>query len=768
MAFSCTACSVKPYNKLWLLRRHEKESVPCFKHLFPGEPLPIRFECPECDKFGPEGSARKKDVERHLQRVHEMDPVTAELSVMFTRPTNASRHASTQVDTTATPDLQQIASSSAHQDQLLQSAMKDVMLNECEYPVSGLSAGSGTLPTLHSTPCLQKATPPMIQEGSGEIERIDSHLTSPSSPPAIKRKYSDPRSLSKQCKRLRNRVNLEDPNIPNEIYETRSDDTFTVMANDIREQESDTDVLRDDRTDTIAQKASEVFSGALSLHPRPPSRSQSDPHFETIAIPMETTASHDTPSTEYSHSRHGLPGDMPAITNFTSTVESHEIAPDDEIHIQSSRMSALSISDREVETLPSALFKSVKRQSTSLSSLGFSRSIRTSSSLFGSHASVSRWRHKPLSSHRSAPGVTFKSLHSNGMAGPMLEPVDEELLQSRVGRVIEKARSFAGLSAKSVSSEEYDLKMQAHARKVQLELQENFRKAAEKGDVPGLRKLFSNLEYNCNDRDRDGQTPLLWASERGYRRAVEVLIAEFPEDLDADCLDNNDMTALMYACKRGECDITDALLKLPSINLELQGQEGLTALMMAIRSRKTAVMKKLIAPVKDRPDYLMVRKLLASVEDRPDYATAAQWSQLFDAQDARGLTALHWAAKMGSRLNVSALLDTGKVDVHRKAYTGITVAMQAVYDGNLDLVTLLLERKACDPTLTNDAGRSILSLAECNVGNATCEVRDIGFCTDGDDEEVVLPLRKELSEAKQILRVVKEYVEQCQTARCSY
>jgi hypothetical protein len=165
---------------------------------------------------------------------------------------------------------------------------------------------------------------------------------------------------------------------------------------------------------------------------------------------------------------------------------------------------------------------------------------------------------------------------------------------------------------------------------------------------------------------------------------------------------------------------------------------------------------------------LMVRKLLASVEDRPDYATAAQWSQLFDAQDARGLTALHWAAKMGSRLNVSALLDTGKVDVHRKAYTGITVAMQAVYDGNLDLVTLLLERKACDPTLTNDAGRSILSLAERNVGNATCEVRDIGFCTDGDDEEVVLPLRKELSEAKQILRVVKEYVEQCQTARCSY
>jgi ankyrin repeat protein len=759
MAFQCTACSVKPYNKTWMLRRHERESIPCFKHLFPGEPLPIRYECPECDKFGPQGGARKKDVARHLHLIHEMDKMTAALSVMITRPTNTSRQASTQVDTTAAPDLQQIASSSAHQDQLLQSAMEDVRPNGSEHPVSRPSTGSGTLPTLYPTPCLQMATPPITREGSGEIERTDSHLTSHSHPPIIKRKYSEPGNLSKQCKRLRNRVNLEDPNIPDGIYGTPSDDMFTVMANDIREQESGIDAVRDDRTDSVDPNATEGFPRASSLHPRPTPRD----------FPMENTASHDTPSTDDSHSR--LLEDTPATTTSMLTVESHGIVPDDEVHIQGSRMDALSIIDRDVDTLPSnngcprpclgesssidcipaqsTLSKGVKCQSISSSILEFSLSIRTSPSLFGSHASVSRWRHKPLSSHRSAPG---KSLHSNGMAGPLGEPVDEELLQSRMGRAVQKARSFAGLSAKSISSDEYELKMQARAREVQTGLQDKFHKAAAHGDVRALRDLFGNLEYNYNDRNCDGQTPLLWASERGYHRGVKELIAEFPE-LDADCLDNNGMTAIMHACRRGDYNVTDALLKVSSINLDLQDQDGYTALMMAIRSCNHAGM--------------LVRKLIASVKDRPDYATAAQWSRFFDAQDAAGLTALHWAAKMGLRLTVSALLDTGKVDVHRKAYSGITVAMQAVNDLDLDLVTLLLERKACDPSVTNDAGINILRVAEDRVYLADRELLSIRCFAHCSDEEMTFPLRVKLSTARRILRLVEDYVGLYQTAGCS-
>jgi hypothetical protein len=212
---------------------------------------------------------------------------------MFTRTTNTSSQASTQVDTTAALDLQQIENSSAHQGELLQPVIKDVRPNESGQPVSGQSTGSGTLPTLYPNPHLQRTTPLMTREGSAEIGRIDSHLTSPSHPPTIKRKYPDPGSLSEQCKRLRDRVNLDDLNIPDGMYGTRSDDTFTATANNIKEQGLDKNVVRDDRTDMVDRNASELFFRASGLHPQPPSRNQFASSFGPIAISTKITASHE-------------------------------------------------------------------------------------------------------------------------------------------------------------------------------------------------------------------------------------------------------------------------------------------------------------------------------------------------------------------------------------------------------------------------------------------------------------------------------------------
>jgi len=132
MTFQCTGCSVKSYDKHWKLERHRRESIPCFKHFFPGEPLPIRFKCSECDKFGPEGSGRKADVKRHLRLIHRMDPeedASSVISTRPTRPTNTFSQASTQVDTAAAQGFQQTASSFAHQDQTLQTAMTIVTPN---------------------------------------------------------------------------------------------------------------------------------------------------------------------------------------------------------------------------------------------------------------------------------------------------------------------------------------------------------------------------------------------------------------------------------------------------------------------------------------------------------------------------------------------------------------------------------------------------------------------------------------------------------------
>jgi hypothetical protein len=299
MGYQCPACNVKPYDKDWKLRRHQDQTDSCFKSVYPDKPLPTRFKCSECEYESP----RAPDFKRHLQRVHRMGLETAESRVLkSTCPTHTSSQTSTQVDRAATPDLQQIASSSGHQDQSLQPVVKNLRPNRSAQPISDPSTGSRTLRTLYPTPCLQRAIPPINQEGPGEIKRIDIHLISQSHPPTTKRKNSDLFSLPKQCKRLHNRVNHEYPDVANGTYGTRSKDMFTVVAHDTREQGSDTDVVQDDRTDIVDQDASELVSRASSVHPQPPSRNQSASRLATISIPAKITVSHDTSSTENSRS----------------------------------------------------------------------------------------------------------------------------------------------------------------------------------------------------------------------------------------------------------------------------------------------------------------------------------------------------------------------------------------------------------------------------------------------------------------------------------
>ena len=185
MAFQCTGCLIKSYDKSWKLTRHYNESSQCFERLFPDKPLPIRFKCSKCDQYD---SARKEDLTRHRQLNHHMDSKTTRSSVLeFNSATNIFSQVSTQADTAIVPYPQQIASSSAHQDRVLRSALRNARPNKIEHPASGPSTGPRTLRTLRPTPYLQKDKPFITRQGShessDEIERIDSRLISPSLSP---------------------------------------------------------------------------------------------------------------------------------------------------------------------------------------------------------------------------------------------------------------------------------------------------------------------------------------------------------------------------------------------------------------------------------------------------------------------------------------------------------------------------------------------------------------------------------------------------------
>lgn len=276
-------------------------------------------------------------------------------------------------------------------------------------------------------------------------------------------------------------------------------------------------------------------------------------------------------------------------------------------------------------------------------------------------------------------------MRSGGMAGPMLEKPDEELLLSRAGRV-------AGFSEYAHSFESAQSRLEAECRQ-----------AAAHGDWSKLRLLITDLEYDYNHRDLEGRTPLIWATEQGYHEAIEALLEEHRSDLDANLQDNRGMTAIMFACQRGNLRSVDVLLKLPAIDLSVQKNAGPSALMIAIQTNSTT----------------LVRRLVSYIQTRPDYdTTCAKWHPLLNAQDARGMTPLHWALKARNYGCIWTLLDTRRIDVDRKAFKGTTAAMQAVED-HMDLFTLksFLERQGCDPMVTNDRGETLVGVAERVAGD---------------------------------------------------
>lgn len=75
-----------------------------------------------------------------------------------------------------------------------------------------------------------------------------------------------------------------------------------------------------------------------------------------------------------------------------------------------------------------------------------------------------------------------------------------------------------------------------------------------------------------------------------------------------------------------------------------------------------------------------------------------------------GKTALHMAVEKGSLSEVHFVLETCKVDVNAKTYSGCTALHIAAGRGNIAIVAYLISMGA-DPELLTDEGDSALDLA---------------------------------------------------------
>ena len=169
--------------------------------------------------------------------------------------------------------------------------------------------------------------------------------------------------------------------------------------------------------------------------------------------------------------------------------------------------------------------------------------------------------------------------------------------------------------------------------------------------------------------------PIIEAAKTGNTEVVKLLLKE---NVDVNVQDEEGVTALMIASENGHTQVVDLLLK-ANVDVNVQDEEGVTALMIASENGHTQVVEVLL---KENADV--------------------------NIQNKEGVTALMLASVNGHLEVVKCLLKS-KADPHIVAYIeGIemTALLIAAFTSNKDIVKMLIDKS--EPT-TDEIEKAVVT-----------------------------------------------------------
>lgn len=173
--------------------------------------------------------------------------------------------------------------------------------------------------------------------------------------------------------------------------------------------------------------------------------------------------------------------------------------------------------------------------------------------------------------------------------------------------------------------------------------------------------LGSGAHASC--KDKQGCTPLILASSRGLMGAVDVLVEHLrASGTDLEEGDAKGRTALHWAAEEGQ-ELVVAFLLRSGAQAGCSDNGGVTPLMLASGKGLGGVAHLLV-------EYLEAPGL--------------------EQRDAKGRTALHWAAEQGQELMVAFLLRNG-AQAESSAPDGMTPLMCASCKGHVAVVRVLAQ-----------------------------------------------------------------------------
>ncbi|XP_029451683.1 kinase D-interacting substrate of 220 kDa isoform X2 [Rhinatrema bivittatum] len=231
----------------------------------------------------------------------------------------------------------------------------------------------------------------------------------------------------------------------------------------------------------------------------------------------------------------------------------------------------------------------------------------------------------------------------------------------------------------------------------------------EEENVGALKALLEKCK-DVDERNENGQTPLMLAAEQGNLEMVQELLSK---GANCNLEDVDNWTALISAAKEGHVDIVRELLN-SNANLEHRDMGGWTALMWASYKGSTDVTELLLAkganPNITGLQYSVYPIIWAAGRGHSDIVhLLLQHGAKVNCSDKYGTTPLIWAARKGHLDCVKYLLQTG-ADVDQEGANSMTALIVAVKGGYTDSVKELLKRNP-NVNLTDKDGNTALTIA---------------------------------------------------------
>ncbi|MGC8743255.1 MAG: ankyrin repeat domain-containing protein [Verrucomicrobiia bacterium] len=207
--------------------------------------------------------------------------------------------------------------------------------------------------------------------------------------------------------------------------------------------------------------------------------------------------------------------------------------------------------------------------------------------------------------------------------------------------------------------------------------------AAENGDLETVKKLVGQNPELINLPDREGKTPLHYASAKGQLAVVEWLVKN---GANVNARNSSGITPLYLAKGFGKKDVAEFLEKHGG-SAEIVKPQPANRQIVGTQQPQTGAATKIKSAIVASVEAVKannLKQLQTILKADPDSV---------NAKDALQLTPLHWAADYGYLKIAEFLIENG-ANVNAKTDNGWTPLHQAVIKLNTNIVRLLISKKA--------------------------------------------------------------------------